>query len=201
MIAANSDNNLRRFGPAFVDLVRRIEENRARFHECPVGPIGQYVKVLDQSWAPAVESCIGVQTLQSFIVHTANDARVLRRLLPENVSPTIIVSNLRRARYNIREEYKPQVRHLGHCTMLDMLNIRNDAVFNVLVDESSVERIVLVSTEEDITELGWSRLPNIMEVWNKHGERASTRNRSNAFERRETYEMREGSFCQTERST
>lgn len=180
--AAHQDNDLYRFGHGFADLARLIHQNRHRFDEPPIGPLGQFIKVKDQSWAPAVEACLGSNTLRSYIVHSGRDSALLQRLLPNRgVRPTIIVADLRRARYAIRESDMPHVRHLGHCTMMDMLTLEHNAVFNVLVDQLFIERLVLVGNGEDITELGWSRISNLVAAWNKSGEHAYSRNGSNVF--------------------
>ncbi len=164
-----------------VQLLGRIYSRQADFQEAPIGPLSEYVEVLDEHWVGTVEFCVGTYTLQSFIVHNARDASLLQKLLPDNPRPNIYVSNLRRARYRISEKHMPQVDRSRYRTMLDILKIRNDAVFNVLVDERSVDRIVLVGAGEDVTELGWSRLPNIVEACNAAGQRAYIRNRSNVF--------------------
>lgn len=179
--AASEGSTLFRFGQAFPDLSNRIYNNLGRFHEEPVGPIGQFMKVKDQEWAPAIESYLGMGTLQSFIVHDSHDANVLRRLLPSHPKPTIIVADLRRDRYPIGDGDVPAVGRMGHCTILDMLEIEHNAVFNSLVDQNSIERVALVGNGDDITQLGWSRLRNLAEVWNKRGERAYSRNGSNTF--------------------
>lgn len=180
--AASQNNALIRFGQGFIDLDRQIHRNQHRFNVRPVGPLGQFIKVKDQSWAPAVEACLGASTLRSYIVHNGRDSAALQQLLSNRgVRPTIIVADLNRPRYQIRDSDIPQVQHMGHCTMLDMLTFEHNAVFNVLVDQSSIERLALVGTGEDITRLGWSRLPNLNAVWNKQGEHAYSRNRSNTF--------------------
>lgn len=179
---ARSKSNLARFGDSIPDICRRISQKRHQFHRHPIGPIGRHVKIDDDSWAPAVECAVGQHNLRTFIVHDAHDSELLESCFPSRgYRPTILIANVDRDRYAIRQGDMPDVVGLGHRTILDTISIDHNAAFNFLVDQSQVERNVLNGTDDDITRLGWSRLPNLQMVWNKACDRAYTRNGSNTF--------------------
>lgn len=179
--AARSRDSVARFGQNVPELCRRIEQNRRKFNRMPIGPIGQFIKLRDESWAPAIEVSIGRQTLQTFIVHNSQDASLLQSLIPRGQRPNITIANLDRERYRICPKDMPDVKSYGHQTILETVDIEHNAVFNTLVDQSQIERNVLNESDSDITQLGWSRLPNLNVVWNKRCERAYSRNGSNTF--------------------
>lgn len=181
--AAKNKDGLARFGHQFPDIAARIRQHINRFHQPPIGPLGQHIKVRDQKWAFAVETAIHRSTLQTFLVHDSHDSSLLQSLLPRGPRPPILITNLNRERYTIREHDMPDVRPLGHCTMLDILEIDHNAVFNALVDQSQIERSVLANQPpgEDITQLAWSGMRNLGTVWNIIAERAYSRGGSGAF--------------------
>lgn len=66
-------------GRAVTDVLRAIQSNARRFNRPPLGPIGQYLALSDQSCAVAVEATIG-SILNAFIVHSSNDRRILAQI-------------------------------------------------------------------------------------------------------------------------
>lgn len=180
--AAKSKDSLARFGPGFSELCHRISQNSHRFSRRPIGPVGQFISLDDESWAATIETALGRNTLRAFIVHNSRDSSLLQSLIPQSsVRPVILIANMSRRRYRIQQEDVPDLPAGDYCTILDTITISDDAVFNYLVDQSQIERNVLDGTGADITQLGWSRSPNLHTVWNKRCDRAYTRNGSNTF--------------------
>lgn len=180
-LARNKDN-LGRFGDSMSYICDQIKRNQRRFHRLPIGPIGQFVSIQDESWAAAVETAIGVNSLRGFIVIDSHDAKVLEGLLPRGGQrPSITIANLERDRYAVGRRDMPDVSSYGHQTILETVEIKHNAVFNLLLDQSHIERQVLIGSEDDVTQLGWSRLANLKTVWNKQCDRAYSRNGSNVF--------------------
>lgn len=179
---ARNKDNIARFGNSMPSIFQRIRQRQGQFHRHPIGPIGRHVKMEDESWAAAVETAVGARTLRTFIVHDSHDSKLLESCFPSRGDrPTILIANVDRDRYRIPENGIPDVHSLGHHTILDMITVDHNAVFNFLVDQSQVERNVLNDRDDDITRLGWSRMPNLHMVWNKACDRAYTRNGSNTF--------------------
>lgn len=180
-LARNKDD-LARFGDGMSYICEQISRNQRRFHRVPIGPIGQFVNIQDESWAAAVETAIGFNSLRGFIVMDSHDAKVLEGLLPRGGHrPGITIADVGRDRYAVGREDMPDVSSYGHRTILETVEIRHNAVFNLLLDQSHIERQVLSATEDDVTQLGWSRVPNMKMVWNKKCDRAYSRNGSNVF--------------------
>lgn len=179
---AKDKDSLIRFGPAMSGICDRIKRNEHRFHRTPIGPIGQFVNIQDDSWAAAVETAIGFNSLRAFIVSDSHDAKVLEGLLPRSGHrPAITIVNMDRDRYTVGRQDMPDVSSLGHRTILETVEVQHNAVYNLLLDQSQIERQVLSASEDDVTQLGWSRIPNLKMVWNKRCDRAYSRNGSNVF--------------------
>ncbi len=126
-------------------LCDMAQTRASSFSTSPIGPIGMHIKLKDQAWANAVEDHIG-QSLGTWLVATMADRNALHGMMRRECGfqgnlPTITVMNLKRAKYAMpREKLPPQ----GMRTMLGILEIEHDCVFNVFVDFSSVGRIVPV---------------------------------------------------------
>lgn len=180
--AAKSKDSIARFGHGYTELQRAIGDNIRRFSRAPIGPVGQFISLDDESWALAVESAIGRNTLRAYIVHCSRDSSILQSIIPRgSIRPVIVIANLDKVRYDITPQHCPALPSGDCCTIRDALTISHDAVFNYLVDQSQIERVALDGTSDDVTRLGWSRIPNLHTTWNKRGDRAYTRNGSNTF--------------------
>ncbi|PXF48350.1 Structural maintenance of chromosomes protein 6 [Gracilariopsis chorda] len=178
---ATNRTGLARFGEEVVEIARRIKQRGREFSHMPVGPIAHYVKLLDHSWAGAIEVALGRHLLLTYIVHDTKDAILLKSIFPRRFKPNVLISNLRRGRYDIGHGDMPALQQYDrYRTILETMEVRNDAVFNALVDMAKVEKNVL-SSEDDVKRLAWKRVPNVHMVWNKHGDRAYIRNGSNTF--------------------
>lgn len=180
-VVKNKDQ-LGRFGHYVPELVDKIRRSSNKFRVPPIGPVGHYIKLEDDTWAGTIEQAIGKTMLTSFIVADSRDQRFLQNLLPRRgPRPNILILNMQRSRYEVAQEAKPDVERMGHATVLDMVTINDDIVYNALVDFSQIEQTVLNHIDADITRLAWSHTQNVGTVWNQRGERAYSRNGSKAF--------------------
>lgn len=178
---ATNRTGLARFGEEVVEIARRIKQRDREFSYIPVGPIAHHVNLIDHSWAGAIEVALGRHLLLTYIVHDTKDAILLKSMFPRKFKPNVLISNFGRGRYDIGHGDMPALQQYGgYRTILETMEIRNDAVFNALVDMAKIERNVL-SSEDDVKRLAWKRVPNVHMVWNKYGERAYIRNGSNTF--------------------
>lgn len=172
-------NDLTKFGqyvPMLEDKIRRMQ---GKFEVCPVGPIGMYVKVHDDSWVPVIEEAVGPRFLMSYIVNNYQDQKLMMGLLGNSRQrPQVLVTNMRNPRYIVDQRTKADVDKYGHRTLLDMITVKNDTVFNALLDFVHIEQVVMLHGDEEITQFGWKEVPNMRIVWNKQGERAFSRNGS-----------------------
>jgi structural maintenance of chromosomes protein 6 len=184
-------NSVRRFGSHMPQVMEVLDRylRAGRFNSPPVGPIGMYISVKDDFWAPTVQDVIGA-LLSTFLVSGQHDMDLLRQVFREANSvgkARIIVlgqHSWARSRYEMNPRDLPQVHQYGHCTVMDMLAIKNDAAFNALVDHCNIERTVLVRGEKAMVEFSRGSGKNDRSVgtcWDEMGSRAYSRNNANTF--------------------
>lgn len=135
------------------DMVRAINEIRTqvqqrRFRGPVSGPIALSVSIKEglQKWSQALERALG-QLLRSFVVTSMEDRALLYDILQRNRCShnSLIITQNSSARYNINEALSND-----SLTVLQALNIADDAVYNAIVDQGSVDRILLAHSEEEI---------------------------------------------------
>lgn len=182
--AEASKSELRRFGEDVRRIAEIIDRNRHVFEVAPIGPVGRFIKVKDESWAGAIETAISKGLLKSFLINDPKDAKKLIALLPRNVRrPLLTACDLRRSRYNClpSEEPDPEMlRRMGYTTVIEQIIVDHDCVYNTLKDTPNVEKVVL-NDRDDITNLGWSSTHNVKAVYNKKGEHATERGGSKVY--------------------
>ncbi|KYN09467.1 Structural maintenance of chromosomes protein 6 [Trachymyrmex cornetzi] len=151
-VEQQSDNALSVFGPNIPRLLKRIEEEykKNRFKEKPRGPIGAFIKLKDAAWAPAVESFLGLGTLNSFCVDNSQDAKLLNSIMKEifyNESTLqVICSKFFNQMHDVRRHctYSPQ-----YSNLLEAMVIEDPVVANSLIDQREIECILLIPTNEE----------------------------------------------------
>jgi structural maintenance of chromosomes protein 6 len=183
-------NSVGRFGSHMPAIVSKLDEyvRAGRFHNTPIGPIGQFVSVKEDVWAPTVEDVVG-GLLKTFLVCGAHDKVLLEQVFREvKAVGTARITMLgqhswTRARYHLDPRDLPQVHQHGHCTVMDMLDVKDDAVFNVLIDHCSIERTVLVRGEKAMVEFSRQNRSDrsIGMCWDEHGSRAYSRNNAHTI--------------------
>lgn len=186
---AKAANQVARFGRHLPEVLAVVDRyvNQGRFEYPPIGPIGRYISVRDDIWAATVQQVVGDGVLVSFVVSGPRDMATLKRAFAEarvGVKPKCILVQQRgmvRERYHIDPRCIPNVHAEGHCTVMDMIEVRHDTVFNVLVDHCAIEGNVLVRGEDALTALGSRGDPNIRCCWDEAGARSYTRNRSSVL--------------------
>ena len=83
-LKSGSDHKMDIFGGQWmISLVDAIKNNRHRFHQQPMGPLGSMVTIKDQKWTIAIQQCIGTGNLHAFVVDNANDGAILRQIMKE----------------------------------------------------------------------------------------------------------------------
>lgn len=172
-------NQLTKFGPYVPFLENKIRQHQHRFEVVPVGPIGRFVKVHDESWVPVIEEAVGARFLTSYIVNSYRDQKLMMSLLSDRGQrPQVLVMDMKNGRYRVDPSKVADVERYGHRTILDMVTVTNDTVFNALLDFVQMEQVVMLHGDEDISQFGWREIPNMKIVWNKRGDRAFIRNGS-----------------------
>lgn len=182
------ENHVGRFGSQFTKVMPVIDRymRQGKFHFPPLGPVGQYLTVKDDRWAATIQDAIHPSNLMTFLVGDRHDMDLLRKIFSESRagSPKVIVvsGGLGGRRHSIPPGEIPRVHELGHCTVMDQLDVASDDVFNMLVDHCQVEGNVLIQGEKAMIEVSRNRsLRNVRTCWDEFGNRAYERNRSHTF--------------------
>lgn len=162
--AAVSRNRLELYPQNFRHAQRSIRQRLDRFHRPPIGPLGCAIALTDPQWALAAEHGLA-HMMRAYVVDSAEDLRTLQEIMREAGvnSPQAVISEFETDRYPIEtdattlydvlkfddaytrneELYPPAARE-----KLDENTLRS-TVLNVIVDQASVERLVLVKERTD----------------------------------------------------
>ncbi|KAG8049633.1 hypothetical protein GUJ93_ZPchr0009g2285 [Zizania palustris] len=155
-------------GQKVLNLLRSIDRHQRRFKIPPLGPIGVHVQLVSESWSFAVECALG-RLLDAFIVSCHGDSVVLRECANEvnyrNLQ--IIIYDFSKPRLNIPDHLLPST---AHPTVLSVIQSENPTVLNVLVDQGSAERQVLVRDYEVGKSVAFDcRIQNLKDVYTSDG--------------------------------
>ncbi|KAG5417961.1 smc6 [Candida metapsilosis] len=121
--------------------------DRTQWQSKPLGPMGSYISVKKDfhSWKPLLDAVLG-KSLDAFIVRDERDRAQLDRILRQNQAyHNIIVRKTERYHY---ESGKAR-----STTVLDMLDVSEDAVLYALIDNSSIEKLVIANSAEEARKL------------------------------------------------
>ncbi|KAI5903152.1 Structural maintenance of chromosomes protein 6 [Candida parapsilosis] len=146
--------------------------DRTQWQSKPIGPLGSYISVKKQynNWKPLLDAILS-KSLDAFIVRDERDRAQLDRILRQHHAfHNIIVRKTERYHY---ESGKAR-----GTTVLDMLNISEEAVLYALIDNSSIEKLIIASTAEEARKLCYE--PNVygalVQFGSSSGSRVSRQN-------------------------
>ncbi|XP_071837915.1 structural maintenance of chromosomes protein 6-like isoform X2 [Apostichopus japonicus] len=142
-------NRIRLFGNFVPALVAEIKKQR-NFHRVPKGPVGMYLKVKQIKWALGVE-CILKGLMFNFCCHDHHDATILKKLMAQVAPkgarmPGIIISTFEERKHDINSG---MIHGSNHPSFLDLVEVDDPVIFNCLIDQRAVERILLVESKEE----------------------------------------------------
>ncbi|KAH9328585.1 hypothetical protein KI387_000693, partial [Taxus chinensis] len=156
-------------GDRILTLLHAIEKRHRQFTKPPIGPVGAHVTLLrDQDWALAIEHAIG-KLLNAFVVTNHKDALLLRSCARESnySNLQIIIYDFERPLLNIPDRMLP---NKNLQTVMSAIHTEIPTIVNVLVDQGSVERQVLVRDYDMGKEVAFeSRSQNVKEVFTMDG--------------------------------
>eukprot|EP00249_Psilotum_nudum_P022184 c28410_g1_i1 orf=301-3471(+) len=162
-------------GDSVLRLLQIIERHHQKFKKPPLGPIGAHVALTgDDNWAFALEVAIG-KLLNAFVVTCHEDLLILRDCAKScgyhNLQ--IIIYDFERPLLSIPEHMLPD--H-GLATVMSVLYSEIPTIMNVLIDQGSVERQVLVKDYDAGKIVVFERRsPNVKEAYTMDGVRMFTR--------------------------
>jgi len=148
------------FGDYVPALLKLIERHKKDFQHNIFGPIGAHVKVKDNSWALAVEEALTPRNLNAFVCGSPKDEIMLRDFCrKEKVSPNFpIIIQPPEPRYYIDPKDK-DLPASHYYTVLKSIDIENDQIFNALVNQAQIERVVLLKTDKEGSDFLYEGIP------------------------------------------
>uniref|UniRef100_A0A1I7VKY6 SMC_N domain-containing protein n=1 Tax=Loa loa TaxID=7209 RepID=A0A1I7VKY6_LOALO len=167
-MVAMQQNCLARFGTSVPQIVSLIKQNAAKFSKKPIGPIGAYIRIKDESWALAVEHCLR-HLLSVWLCDNVQDRNILDSILQKYNIRTMgyIISKFSESRYDITL-FEPPSEYL---TVARMMTVTDDNVFNVLVDQTQMESILLIGSDGLARKLMAQNPPkNVCKGFTKNGD-------------------------------
>eukprot|EP00088_Acartia_fossae_P018470 TRINITY_DN20683_c0_g1_i2.p1 TRINITY_DN20683_c0_g1~~TRINITY_DN20683_c0_g1_i2.p1 ORF type:complete len:913 (+),score=280.53 TRINITY_DN20683_c0_g1_i2:273-2741(+) len=152
-MGSSSEQHLAVFGSKIPQLDREIKRNLNRFHKPPIGPLGAHIKLEGEAGTNTelgrlIETEIGRHMLSCYLVNDDNDRRELLKIvnsvfgMRDPKKPKIYTSRFLGRRHNVT---RPGCREKA---LMDYLKIENANVFNHLVDQKSIESILVCRTQE-----------------------------------------------------
>ncbi|KAK5107163.1 hypothetical protein LTR62_001688 [Meristemomyces frigidus] len=134
-----------------MELLVRAVDSETRWRHKPVGPMGRHVRLLKPEWSSQIEKTFGA-ALESFVVTNSEDQRLFREIS-------------RRARCDVpvligRPERLDTTGNVPEDTSIDtilsVLNIDNDLVWNQLIIHHAIEQTWLISEYKKAYDLLYS---------------------------------------------
>ena len=144
------------FGAKIPSLELELERQASRFRVMPVGPVGAHVKLAGEAAVNSevgrlVETELGRVQLTSYLCDSDEDRRQLSQIVNsvygrDKNKPKIFTSKFLSRPHEV---IKPVIRHVRNVVLLmDLLHIENHVVFNHLVDQKSIESILVCPTQD-----------------------------------------------------
>lgn len=138
----SSNDQLEPYGPQMKQLLNAISKE-SHFSTRPTGPLGLYIHITDEKWTGLFESFFGT-SLDSFLVTTQEDARLLRSLM-KRLGFQKAVHIVQDIDFNFQSGEPNQ----SYSTILRSLRFENDFVKRVLIDLHKIESTILIENRAD----------------------------------------------------
>lgn len=137
-------NRIAMYGAVHSKINNAIRKERWQDSEPPIGPLGAYVDLKDESWSVAVEKCLG-KTQISYACANQKDRDRLRALINQvgghNGRFIDVLMTSRESRFKVKDYLTPDLKREGVYTMEQMVSIGNDHAYNMLINSCKLERI------------------------------------------------------------
>jgi len=161
------EQHLAVFGAKIPLVDKAIKRKLNMFKKPPIGPVGAYVKLKGEAASNPdvgrlVETELSRAQLTAYLTNDDADRRALMRILNEVYSqdarnkPRIFTSKFFCSEHRVRRP------HCQHPVLMDFISIDSPIVFNHLVDQKSIESILVCRTQ-DIAKSLMTRQENVPE--------------------------------------
>ncbi|KAJ8009718.1 hypothetical protein DPEC_G00094450 [Dallia pectoralis] len=167
-------DRLRRFGENMPALLTAIEDahKKNQFRKKPVGPLGYCIRLKDHEQAQAVESCLGA-LMMAFTCDNHEDEKLLQGLMRGHFQsgrrPQIITSQF----FNrVHDTSRRAVNHPDYPSVLQSLEIEDPVVANCLIDQRSIECVLLIKDKKKCRMVMQGRQPprNCLQAFTRDGD-------------------------------
>lgn len=153
-LEASTKDRVAVFGAHMPALLKRIDEayRAGRFRQKPLGPLGNYITLKDNSCGIALQACLK-GNVYAFVCDNNKDRQELvsiMRSVERCRLPTIVIRPFTGRRHNITSS---KVDHDKYHSLLDHISIEDDNVFNVIIDKTGIERIAYIPEEQEARRL------------------------------------------------
>ncbi|KAI4467364.1 structural maintenance of chromosomes 56 smc5 smc6 [Holotrichia oblita] len=151
----SESNSLIVYGRDMPEIVNAIHRNEKKFTHLPRGPLGAFINIRDKKWDVAIEGYIGTGLLRSFTVDNKKDNTVLMEILSKHCTsgqkPMVITSKFFNRVHDIASNLVQA--DIDCVSLYDAIDIKDPVVANCLIDQVSIESILLIPSTERAIEL------------------------------------------------
>lgn len=145
-----------------------IEKNKEHFKQTPLGPIVRYISLKEEKWKYPV-STICKPYANNYIIFNKEDVKTFNELaIKQNIkpSPSTILMEYGSNRYDISH------RKLKYLTILDVLEISKNEVFNAVCDWCSIYMRVLSENLDEALKM--IKYPDVKDISTLDGYRVQS---------------------------
>ncbi|GJQ78528.1 hypothetical protein Trydic_g11642 [Trypoxylus dichotomus] len=151
----NESNALVVYGKEMPEIVKAIRQNKNKFTHLPRGPLGASINIRDKKWDVAIEGFLGAGLLRAFTVDNKKDNALLMEIFNQHCGsghkPLVITSKFFNKVHDIRPNL---VQADSDCISLyNAIDIKDPVVANCLIDQRSIESILLIPSTERAIQL------------------------------------------------
>ena len=167
------------YGPWMNDCLRAINHDQ-RFHQKPIGPIGQYIHCLVPHWSYAVEKHLA-SIMSTFICSDNHDEKILLEIFSRYTGHSRPPISTRRYSQQVHDisGTLSRVQRAQLLSIYQVLRIDNPTVECYLIDEKHIEATILVEDlqrAKQIKQSGvllwdkvYKRVKQVSEAWTYDG--------------------------------
>ena len=145
-------------GPNMSKLMGSIDSDRG-WNRKPIGPLGRYLRLRDQRWAPLMETVLGNALDGFFVTNHADRKRLERHMQNAQVSSMIFTGN--DELFDFSEGEPPS--HV--LTVLRALEFDDEVVKRQLIISHNIERAALVERRPEGDALMRQRIQNVQQAY------------------------------------
>lgn len=149
-LKGGQENELKKYGDAMVKICEEVEKahQQGRFRVRPLGPVGYYIKLRSQDVAAALELHLG-RNAHAFTCDNVQDMQTLNGIIKKvknsmcdiNFREPLIITRKFAQRHDTS---RFKANHDEYKTMLDYVDVDENAIYNVLVDRTSLESVLFI---------------------------------------------------------